>query len=122
MIEFLSDHPQILNLKSYLAGVPAFVASQTSDICAFLDAPVMATRTTIMEDGAVHLCYGDPIGNIFDQTLNEIFDSEAYERRLHEYKTCRGCWTTCYTQRYLLIHPRSPGELLQNVKKVRKVT
>ncbi|MBN2104855.1 radical SAM protein [bacterium] len=119
---YLMKHPQILNLKSYLAGVPSFVASRTSDYCAFLDAPVLATRVTIMEDGAVHLCYGDPIGNIFDQTLDEIFSSDKYKNRLNEYKTCRGCWTTCYTQRYLLIHPRSFREMMQNIKKVQKVT
>lgn len=122
MIAFLMEHPHILNLNSFLAGAPGFVASQTSDICAFLDAPVLATRTTIMEDGAVHLCYGDPIGNIFDQTLEEIMHADTYQNRLNEYRSCRGCWTTCYTQRYLLIHPRSPGELMQNIRQVRKVT
>jgi len=121
-IAALMEHPRVLNLKSYLAGVPEFVSSQTSDICAFLDAPVLATRFTIMEDGAVHLCYGDPVGNIFNQTLDEIIRSDAYRKRLDEYRSCRGCWTTCYTQRYLLIHPRSLRELIQNVKNIRKVT
>jgi len=121
MIDFLLDHPQVLNLKSYLAGVPDFVARQTTDICAFRDAPVLTTRTTIMEDGHVHLCYGEPIGNIYSQSLEEIFASETYKQRLKEYQSCHGCWTTCYTQRYLLIHPRSFKELTQNVKQVGKL-
>ncbi|MBN1782969.1 radical SAM protein [bacterium] len=121
IVETLLGHPQILNLKSYLRGIPDYVSYHTSDICAFRHAPVLATRTTIMEDGAVHLCYGQPIGNIFKQTLEEIFASADYRERLNEYGTCHGCWTTCYTQRYLLIHPRSLKELLENARHMRKL-
>ena len=118
LLDFLDNNPDILNLNSFIRGISDFVTGGTTDICAFVDAPVLTTRTTIMEDGAVHLCYGGPVGNIFEQTLDEIFDSREYKDRLIAYRSCSGCWTTCYTQRYLLIHPRSAKELIQNLWKI----
>ena len=121
LVAFLMRHPRILNLKSYLAGIPGFVAGQSSDICAFRDAPVLATRTTIMETGDIHLCYGPPIGNLLTQSLDEIFRGHAYQQTLNEYERCPGCWTTCYTQRYLLIHPHSFREFITNLLHLRKL-
>jgi MoaA/NifB/PqqE/SkfB family radical SAM enzyme len=121
LVTFLMQHPRILNLRSYLAGIPGFVAGQSSDICAFRDAPVLATRTTIMETGDIHLCYGPPIGNLLTQSLDEIFRGHAYQQTLNEYERCPGCWTTCYTQRYLLIHPHSFREFITNLLHLRKL-
>ncbi len=118
LIDFLTNNPQILNLNAFITGIPQFVATGQSEFCAFTDAPILATRLTIMEDGAVHLCWGEPIGNIFEQELLEIFQSPAYRQRLSQYEKCAGCWTTCYSQRYLLTHPKSVREGWQNLKKV----
>ena len=71
MVAFLEDNPDIMNLRSWIRGIPRFVEKQTSDICAFTDAPVLTTRTTIMEDGDMHLCFGNPIGNLFHQSMEK---------------------------------------------------
>ena len=121
LMEFLEGNPEILNLDSYITGIPNYVKGNPTDFCAFVDAPVLATRTTIMEDASVHLCHGGPIGNLQKQSLEKIFTGKEYTNRIKEYRSCHGCWTTCYTQRYLLVHPRFLKELLQNIKKVRKL-
>lgn len=121
VIRFLEGNPNILNLEAFIAGIPRFIRDRQTDICAFTQTPVLATRITIMENGDVHLCWGNPVGNISEETLQDIFTGQCYRERIAEYRQCRGCWTTCYTQRYLLTHPRSPKELLQNIKKVRKL-
>jgi len=118
LIDFLVDNPAILNLNSFIKGINRFVRTGRSNICAFTDSPLFSTRLTIMEDGQVHLCWGDPIGNLFEQDLRSIFTGDAYQARLRQYQSCHGCWTTCYTQRYLLTHPRSLEELWDNTKKV----
>jgi MoaA/NifB/PqqE/SkfB family radical SAM enzyme len=71
-----------------------------------------------MENGDVHLCKGNPIGNVFNQSLKDIFSSYEYQRRLDEYSRCEGCWTTCYTQRYLLVRPKSVSQAVTNIKKL----
>ena len=118
LIDFLTDNPDILNLNSFITGINSFVKTEKSDICAFTDSPILTTRLTIMEDGNVHLCWGDPIGNLLEQDLKSIFSSPEYQKRLAQYRTCQGCWTTCYTQRHLLVHPRNARELWQNTKGV----
>lgn len=121
LLKFLDHHPDILNLNAFIRGIADFVNGKPVEFCAFVDAPVLTTRTTIMEDGDIHLCHGGPIGNIFKNNLNEIFHGDEYRKRIREYRSCAGCWTTCYTQRYLLVHPRSIKELFHNIKKVRSL-
>lgn len=119
VLNFLENNPEILNLNSYITGISNYVRCKRIDFCAFVDAPVLATRITVMEDGEVHLCWGKSIGNLFQNSLDEIFTSHEYKNRIQEYRSCNGCWTTCYTQRYLLVHPRSINEFIDNIKKVR---
>lgn len=119
VLNFLDGNPDIMNLNSFIRGIEPFVSGDQRKICAFIDSPVLSTRITIMENGDVHLCYGSPIGNIFENKLDMIFSSDQYDQRIEEYRSCGGCWTTCYTQRYLLVHPSSFNELVDNFKKVR---
>ncbi len=118
LLNFLENNDDILNLNSFVRGIRNFINGTPPGFCAFVDAPVLTTRTTIMENGDVHLCYGDPIGNLFDQDLLSIFKSPKYCELISDYKQCKGCWTTCYSQRYLLVHPRSVAELSHNIKKI----
>jgi len=121
LLAYLDNNPDILNLPSYIRGIGPFLEGRAPRICAFTDTNVLATRTTIMENGELHLCYGGPVGNLFQNSLQEIFTSEAYNRLMSEYRSCPGCWTTCYTQRALLVRPRSARELWENVRQLRKL-
>jgi len=118
LLAFLDHNPDILNLNSFIRGIGPFLKSGTTTACPFVASRVAMTRTTIMENGDVHLCWGGPIGNIFSQSLSAIFSGQAYHDRLQEYAGCSGCWATCYTQRYLLIRPRSLSEFMDNGKKM----
>jgi len=119
VLAFLENNPDILNLNSFIKGITPFIKTGKNDICPFVDSRFLSTRTTIMENGEVFLCYGEPIGNILNESLFTIFACPAYDQRLASYQKCHGCWTTCYTQRYLLVHPASAKELIDNFKKVR---
>ena len=119
LIDTLILHPHILTLRPFLKGIKAFLENNGfKKYCPFLRSPLLSTRLTIMETGDVYLCKGDPIGNILRQKLSEIFSGRAYAQRLTEYRRCPGCWTSCYVQRYLLLHPRSLSDLASNLEKV----
>lgn len=120
LVELSCNNPNVLNLESFLRGFHRAVRNDFPNFCAYLDAPVLSTRIVIMEDGEVYLCKGDAIGNIFERSLKEIFEGEEYFRRLEEYRKCKGCWTSCYVQRYLVTHPPSIGSLLDNIKKIHR--
>lgn len=118
VIHFLDGNPDILNLDSFIRGIPPYVQDPNLNWCPFVKSPYLSTRTTIMENGDVHLCKGNPIGNVFRQRLKDIFSGYEYRKRIEEYKQCDGCWTTCYTQRYLLVRPKSLAEAFRNVKRL----
>ncbi|MDW7680402.1 MAG: radical SAM protein [bacterium] len=121
LLDFLENNDDILNLNSFIRGIKPFVEGKKAGICPFVDSPFLSTRTTIMENGDVHLCFGAPIGNIFESELGQIFSGSCYHTRLKQYRQCPGCWTTCYTQRHLLTHPRSLNELRDNYHKIKLI-
>ncbi|MCB0832397.1 MAG: radical SAM protein [Bacteroidetes bacterium] len=119
LIKFLTGNPDIMNLESFVKGIAPYIENPKLGWCPFVESPYLSTRTTIMENGDVHLCKGNPIGNVFRESLKSIFDGYEYRQRLEEYKKCDGCWTTCYTQRYLMVRPKSVTEARANVAKLR---
>ncbi|NUM80759.1 radical SAM protein [bacterium] len=119
LIAFLTNNPDVMNLDSFIAGIKPYVSNPDLNWCPFVKSPYLSTRTTIMENGDVHMCKGNPIGNVFRQRLTEIYSSYEYRQRIDEYKQCNGCWTTCYTQRYLLTRPKSLGEAARNIQKLK---
>jgi len=62
-VEFLQNNPNILNLTTYIEGLPRALTKDYPDFCPFVDGKRTATRLTIMENGDIHLCYGAKIGN-----------------------------------------------------------
>ena len=120
MIDFACNNPNVLTLEDFIRGIERAVRGDYPNFCAYLDAPVLSTRIVIMEEGSVYLCKGKPIGNIFESSLKEIFEGKEYFNRLEEYKTCPGCWTSCYVQRYLVTHPANIDSLLDNIRKIHR--
>jgi len=118
LLAFLDQNPDILNLNSFIRGIGPFLRESQTTRCPFVAGKFWMTRTTIMENGDLHLCWGPSLGNLFEHSLFDIFSGSGYQERLRQYADCAGCWTTCYTQRHLLLHPRSWAELHDNVTKM----
>jgi MoaA/NifB/PqqE/SkfB family radical SAM enzyme len=118
LVAFLDHNPDILNLNAFIRGIEPFMRSGETTACPFVASRFLSTRTTIMENGDLHLCWGGPVGNLFNNSMKDIFSGETYRQRLADYRGCQGCWTTCYTQRYLLVHPRSLAEGWDNSRKI----
>lgn len=118
VVKFLKDNPDILNLNAFIEGLPRILNNDFPDFCPFVDGKRTATRLTIMENGDVHLCFGDRIGNILEEDLESIFGSEAYKEKLVQYSKCDGCWSSCFTQKYLLTHPQNVKQAFHNIGKL----
>ncbi len=119
LITFLTHNPDVMNLDSFIAGIKPYVDNPNLGWCPFVESPYLSTRTTIMENGDVHMCKGNPIGNVFREKLTDIYSGYEYKKRIDEYKQCEGCWTTCYTQRYLMVRPKSISQAKRNISKLR---
>jgi MoaA/NifB/PqqE/SkfB family radical SAM enzyme len=118
LLAFLDHNPDILNLNSFIRGIAPFLRTGETTRCPFVAGRTWMTRTTIMENGDLHLCWGGPAGNLYASSMQDLFSAPTYQERLAAYDRCAGCWTTCYTQRHLLLHPRSPAELCDNIVKM----
>ena len=118
ILQLVCQSPVVLNLTSFVRGIQQAARGNYPRFCSYLDAPLLSTRTLIMEDGQVYLCRGEAIGNIFRQNLAEIFSGPTYRERLEEYRHCRGCWASCYAERYLLFHPPSFDDLMDTLLKI----
>jgi MoaA/NifB/PqqE/SkfB family radical SAM enzyme len=118
VIDFLTKHPNVYTLKAFLRGVPDYLSDPRRKRCLYLDQPILGSRICIMEDGNVYLCKGEPIGNIFRASMDEILSGRAYRERLDEYRHCPGCWTACYTQRSLLLRPGSFRDIMDVLTKM----
>ncbi|MEA2104926.1 MAG: radical SAM protein [Candidatus Cloacimonadota bacterium] len=117
-VEFLTDNPDILNLNTFIEGLPRILTNDFPDFCPFVDGKRTSTRLTIFENGDLHLCKNGSIGNLLEEDLYSIFTSEKYLNRLEEYKKCPGCWGSCYTQKHLLTHPQTVSQFFHNIKKL----
>ena len=117
-LEYLKDNPYILNLNTFIEGLPRILTNDFPDYCPFVDGKRTSTRLTIMENGDLHLCFGDKIGNLIEEDLEDIFNSYTYKERLKQYKKCDGCWSSCYTQKYLLTHPQNIKQAINHIGKL----
>ena len=117
-VEFLKDNPDVLNLNTFIEGLPRVLEHNFPDYCPFIQGKRTSTRLTIYENGDLYLCGGKSIGNLLDEDLTTILESEIYAKRLQEYKNCHGCWSSCYTQKHLLFHPKNLAQSLHNISKL----
>ena len=80
-------------LRAYY-GDPAWTAPQLRDAC-----PALHRDMTVSPEGHVWLCPGHPIGNVFDHTLDDVFDCESARRlrgaveRDGVFPGCRACFS-----------------------------
>jgi len=117
-VDFLKGNSAILNLNSFIEGIPRILNTDFPDYCPFVDGKRTATRLTIMHNGELHLCKGGATGNLFEQDLDEIFSGIEYKNRLEKYTHCDGCWSSCYTQKYLLFHPQGFKQASEHLRKL----
>jgi MoaA/NifB/PqqE/SkfB family radical SAM enzyme len=116
VIAELLRRPRLMTLPEMLRGLPTYLAGRMPRRCPYLDAPSLASRLLIRENGDLYLCKGKPIGNLFREELAAIFAGPSYAARLREYASCPGCWNNCYTQKLLLVRPPSLRVALENLR------
>lgn len=59
-------------------------------------------------NGDISLCERKPIGNLREQTLEQMFRSEAYQHTLKEFiEPCTGCWYSCFVELPLALKPKN---------------
>ncbi len=93
---------------AFIRGIPAYAARQSPKVCPYLTPGLKRMYLFMEPNGDIALCDRKPIGNLRTQTLEEMFQSEAYQERLETFiKPCPGCWYSCFVELPLSLQPRN---------------
>ena len=63
----------------------------------YINSPTFGSKFFIHPNGNVRVCIGEEIGNIIDQSPEEIFSTKKWENFISKFEACKGCWNACYT-------------------------
>ncbi len=112
--------PVVFTPDWLIDGFPDYLNGKTPKLCPYLDAPSTGSKFFIDPDGMVKVCIGDPVGNILEQTPEEIFSSSAWKAKLEEFRRCPSCWNTCYTTSAKLFQMQNFKDIIKALKVVKK--
>ncbi len=104
--------------RTFLENIPNYVQGKTDKLCPYLTGLFRTYKIFVDPNGDVSLCSRNPIGNLNESTLEEIFDprSEKYKEDIEGYKKCPKCWMACFVEIMLA----SPSVYRNRVKNIYK--
>ncbi|MBT3233281.1 MAG: radical SAM protein [Calditrichaeota bacterium] len=97
VIKRVKASPVVFTPDWLFDGFEDYLNGKSPKLCPYLLSPALGSKFFIDPDGAVKVCIGESVGNIFQNSPEEIFESELWQQKIIEFKGCKGCWNTCYT-------------------------
>lgn len=100
VIEAIELIKKASNLKTplwYYDGLLKLQAGNVKKQCPYLISPTFGSKFFVHENGELHTCMDESLGNLLKDELNDIFRSPAWMEMQHSFNNCDGCWNNCYT-------------------------
>jgi len=97
VIKYAIDSPAVWSHDWLIKGYRDYLEYSFVKICPYLLMPTVGSKFFINPDGKVEVCFGEPVGNLLEQEASEIFKSDKWQRKLEQFRQCKGCWNSCYT-------------------------
>lgn len=97
VLKRVKESPVVFTPHWLIDGFQSYLEGRFVKRCPYLDSPSAGSKFYIGHNGDIKVCIGEPVGNLFTQTPQQIFQSKNWHKKLDEFKNCRGCWNTCYT-------------------------
>jgi MoaA/NifB/PqqE/SkfB family radical SAM enzyme len=116
-IELVKKSPIVLTPGWLLDMLPDYLDGKFEKYCPYISLPTFGTKVFIHPDGSVKSCMGEAFGNLLDETPEELFKTEAWEKQMVEKRACDGCVNTCYT-RGKVLYPTSLKEVRANWEQI----
>lgn len=105
VIKYALTKKNIVISKDFLTSIPKFTQGKTPKLCPYLTGLFKTNKVFLDPNGDLSLCFRNPLGNINNQSINEIFSSNEYKKEAKSYHSCEGCWMVCYVE-ILLAMPK----------------
>ncbi len=101
------DSENLVQSHVFVEGISRYVTKEGFEkVCPYLTPGLKSLKLFVEPNGDISLCDRQPIGNLNAQTLEQMFRSEAYERRVKEsLEPCPGCWLSCFVEMPLSVKP-----------------
>ncbi|MDP8240492.1 MAG: radical SAM protein [Candidatus Hatepunaea meridiana] len=120
VLERVRKSPVVFTPRWLIDGFQAYLNEDFPKKCPYLDSPSLGSKFYIGHNGDVKVCIGDAVGNLFTQSLEQIFKSDVWRDRLNDFMNCPGCWNTCYTPSATVLSLSSFNDLIKILKIDRK--
>ncbi len=112
-IELAKNHPNVFTPNWLFDGFAGYMQGNFTKRCPYLELPSFGSKFFINPDGDVEVCIGGSVGNILENTPEEIFTSAKWWRKLRDFRQCKGCWNTCYTLTTGVFMDRNRADILK---------
>ncbi len=97
VIERCKSSKHVVTPRFLLNGYVKYLKGDFPKKCPYLDSPTLGSKFFIQPNGDVLVCKGSSIGNLIEQSPQEIIQSTVWQQKLLEFEECKGCWNPCYT-------------------------
>ena len=97
---------------SFIRGMADYAAHKSPKICPYMTPGLKRMYMFMEPNGDISLCERQPIGNLREDTIEEMFRSEAYKRTFKDFiEPCEGCWYSCFVELPLALKPKNLARL-----------
>ncbi|HPF08756.1 MAG TPA: radical SAM protein [Candidatus Cloacimonadota bacterium] len=91
---------KVKNLKTplwYYDGILKHQAGEQAKQCPYLISPTFGSKFFVHENGDIHTCMSQALGNLLQDEIGELFQSNDWQAMLRQFENCQGCWNNCFT-------------------------
>lgn len=89
--------PIVITPSWLLDGFVHYTHSDPPKLCPYLSSPYLGSRFFVHPDGTVKICLNSVVGNLVQQTPEEILTSKTWKLTRSKLVKCNGCWNSCFT-------------------------
>jgi MoaA/NifB/PqqE/SkfB family radical SAM enzyme len=94
----LAKSSEIVKTPNWLLdGYLDYYKGDFEKMCPYTDSPTFGSKFFIQVNGDVEVCLGGSVGNLIETDPKDIFTSKIWQDYIDSFKTCNGCWNSCYT-------------------------
>jgi MoaA/NifB/PqqE/SkfB family radical SAM enzyme len=98
----------VKELHSFLRGIPRYARREAPKVCPYLTKFLRTYKIYLEPNGDISFCKRVPVGNINDQTFEDIVQSTRFQdEEMARFKKCTGCWMQCFVEPALALQPEN---------------
>ncbi len=87
----------------FIKGIYAYAKREAPKLCPYTTRPFETHKIFLDPNGDVSLCDRHPIGNLLENSFEEMLKTPIYAQKQKDHENCAGCWMACFVEPILAI-------------------